>query len=389
MKRHVVIIGAGIIGASIAYHLSQSGMKVTVIDAEGPSAGASGSSDGAVAISTKSPGCLMNLAISSKDYYAELSQLSGPLCGVYHERPTFLVATNDAEVEFVTGQVESLQQAGVTLRSLEGSALRRTLPELRQDIPLVLEIEKEGHALGYDVVQHFLQDCDATIRRKTAVTGLEWKTGSNRCAGVQTADGVISADDVVVAAGLGSSQLVSGLGLHAQRGQLVVTDRSNMTSNFPGALFFASYLAVKAGLASDKSMARGEPDGGALVIDPLDSGQFLIGSTREPSDDPAHTEFAAVQHILKQAVHYVPALRNLDVLRVFAGIRARTSDGLPVVGQVLNSDGLWVATGFAGDGICLAPLVGRELGNMMTGGNTLVDFASLSPARLGVTSATT
>ena len=132
VKRHVVIVGAGIIGASIAYHLSHCGMKVTVIDAEGPSAGASGSSDGAVAIATKSPGCLMDLALRSKDYYAELSQLSGPLRDVYHERSTFLVATNNAEVAFLTDQVESLRQAGVALRALEGSALRSTLPELRQ-----------------------------------------------------------------------------------------------------------------------------------------------------------------------------------------------------------------------------------------------------------------
>ena len=383
VKRHVVIVGAGIIGASIAYHLSQCGMQVTVIDAEGPSAGASGSSDGAVAIATKSPGCLMDLALRSKDYYAELSQIAGPLYDVYHERSTFLVATNDAEVVFLTDQVESLRQVGVTLRALEGRALRSTLPELRQDIPLVLEIQKEGHALGYDVVHHFLQGCNATIRRKTAVTGVEWKPGSNRCVGVRTTGGVISADDVVVAAGLGSSRLLPGLDLQAQRGQLVVTDRSEITGNFPGALFFASYLAVKAGHADDKPLLQGGPEGSALVIDPLSTGQFLIGSTREPGGDPAHTEFAAISHILKQAIDYVPALYDLDIMRVFAGIRAKTADGLPVVGQVPASDGLWVATGFAGDGICLAPLVGRELSNMMAGKNPLADFASLSPARPG------
>lgn len=237
------------------------------------------------------------------------------------------------------------------------------------------------------MVHHFLQGCDAIIRRKTNVIGLEWQAGSTRCTGVRTANGVIPADDVVVAAGLGSSNLVPGLDLHPQRGQLVVTDRSDIAGNFPGALFFASYLAVKASLAKSDPLTRGGPDGGALVIDPLATGQFLIGSTREASNDPTHTEFAAVQHILKQAIDYVPALSDLNVLRVFAGIRARTSDGLPVVGQVPAAEGLWVATGFAGDGICLAPLVGRELGNMMADKNTLADFDSLSPSRPGTTQA--
>jgi len=379
MKRHVVIVGAGIIGASIAYHLSGQDMKVTVLDAEGPSAGASGSSDGAVAIATKSPGHLMDLAVRSKEYYAELSQDSRPLRGVYHQRPTYLVATNDAEVAYITDQVESLQQAGASLRALDGQTLRSTLPGLRPDIPLVLEIQNEGHALGYDVVHHFLQGCDATVRRNTVVTGLEVQDGSDRCVGVRTTDGVISADDVVVAAGLGSSRLIPEIDIHAQRGQLMVTERSEMASTFPGALFFASYLAVKAGLVDDESLAGG----GALVIDPLSTGQLLIGSTREDSDDSTHTEFASVQRILKQAVDYMPALSDLNVLRVFAGIRARTSDGLPFVGRIPATDGLWVATGFAGDGICLGPLVGRELANMMAEKNTLVAFDSLSPARLG------
>lgn len=208
------------------------------------------------------------------------------------------------------------------------------------------------------------------------------QAGSNRCVGVKTADGVIPADDVVVAAGLGSSRLIPQIDIHAQRGQLIITERSNISDRFPGALFFASYLAAKAGLVDKDLQPADGPAGAALVIDPLSSGQLLIGSTREASDDPAHTEFAAVQHILKQAIDYVPALDRLNVIRVFAGIRARTSDGLPIVGQIPASDGLWVATGFAGDGICLAPLVGRELANLMAGENTFTDFESLKPERL-------
>ena len=360
-------------------------MKVTVIDAAGPSAGASGSSDGAVAIATKSPGCLMDLAIQSKRYYTELSQPSGPLDGVYFERPSYLIATNEAEVAYANEQAESLRQAGTSVCALESNELRNKLPELRPDIPLVLEIQNEGHAVGYDVVHHFLQDSDAGILRSTAVTGLEVQADSNRCIGVRTSDGVISADDVVVAAGLGSSRLLPEIDIHAQRGQLIITERSELTSSFPGTLFFASYLAVKYELDNIESTATGGPDGSALVIDPLTTGQLLIGSTREPSSDATHTEFGAVQHILGQAIEYAPALADLNVIRVFAGIRARTPDGLPVVGQVPASEGLWVATGFAGDGICLAPLVGRELAKQMVGNDTQADFGPLDPVRFGAT----
>ena len=65
MKRHIIIVGAGIIGASIAYHLSLHGVRITVLDADVPASGASGASDGAVSLITKSPGHLMELALRS------------------------------------------------------------------------------------------------------------------------------------------------------------------------------------------------------------------------------------------------------------------------------------------------------------------------------------
>lgn len=381
MKRHVIIIGAGIIGASIAYHLSQLGMRVTIVDADGPAAGASGSSDGAVAIATKSPGCLMELALQSKAYYLELAQPTAPLNNAYHECSTFLVATNDNEVKLLSTQVDGLNQARVDLRMLEGSALRTALPKLKQDIPLVLEIVNEGHALGYRVVERFLKACDAKVIRRAAVTGLEVAAGNDSCTGIRVGDDLIAADDVVVAAGLGSTELIVGVEIKPQRGQLIVTDRSVLNAYFPGPLFFASYLAAKSGNADSNSLPPGAPGGGALVIDPLHTGQFLIGSTREDSDDAGHTEFLAVRHILQQSVRYVPGLAEVDVIRVFAGIRARTSDGLPVVGAVPGTDGLWIATGFAGDGICLAPLVGRELSKLIAGGEMLAEFHDCSPSR--------
>lgn len=381
MKRHAVIIGAGIIGASIAYHLSRLGMRVTVFDADGPSAGATGASDGVVSAATKSPGHLMELAIRSKAYYLELSLPSAPLNNAYHECSTFLVAVNDAEIEILLKQVESLHQAGVGLRTLDGPALRAALPDLRQAIPLVLEVMNEGHALGYRVVDKFLRAGEVEIRRSTPVTGLEIDADNGHCVGVRISGETVFADDVVIAAGPSSKRLVPSIDVHPQRGQLIVTDRPGASLNFPGPLFFATYLAVKADPANSHQTGSEARNNTALVIDPLRTGQFLIGSTREHGDDPGETEFSAVQNILRQAVEYVPRLAELDVLRVFAGIRAKTADGSPIVGPISDTPGLWVATGFGGDGVCLAPLVGRELSKLMMGDKTLPEFDQLSPTR--------
>ena len=384
MKRHVIIVGAGIIGASIAYHLSLHGVRITVLDADVPASGASGSSDGAVSLITKTPGHLMELALRSLAYYAELARSSGPLHLAFHERPAYLVASNDAEIEILTKQAEGLRQINVDHRMLEGYALRDTIPALQKNTPLVLEAKNEGHALGYQVVDKFLKASGANVVRRSPVTALRFSPDNERCIGVSTKDENLDADDVVVAAGMGSAKLIAGLNIHSQRGQLIVTDRSEKNLNIPGPLFFATYLAFKASLIADELVTG---SGSALVIDPLQTGQFLIGSTREGGDDPSHTEFSAVQQILRSAIEFVPGLADLDVIRVFAGIRVKTFDGIPIAGQVSGKPGLWVATGFASDGICLAPLVGRELCSQMVDGNTLPEFSHFSPSRFDLSRA--
>jgi glycine/D-amino acid oxidase-like deaminating enzyme len=365
MKRHAIIIGAGIVGASLAYHLSLRGFRVTVIDAAGPAAGASGASDGAVSVATKTSALLMDLALASKSYYAELAEPGGPLAAAYHRRPAFIVAESEAEVEFVEQQSVRLEASGVVCRALTGKDIGAELSGLRDGIPLVVAVDDEGHALGYEVVERFLAASGATVVRNKPVDRLQFTADRQRVTGVQSGSEVVDADAVVVAAGLGSNKLISGIGLVPQRGQLIVTDRTQVARNLPGTLFFASYLAAKLGLrtAADDSAIPG----GSLVIDPLSTQQLLIGSTREPNADPGHTSFLTVRYILREALRFMPGLSSVDVLRVFAGVRACTPDSLPAVGAVPGVDGLWVATGFGGDGICLAPLVGRDLAGLISG----------------------
>ncbi|MNL65730.1 Glycine oxidase [compost metagenome] len=83
-----------------------------------------------------------------------------------------------------------------------------------------------------------------------------------------------------------------------------------------------------------------------------------------------------------------PSLAQLRVIRVFAGLRAATSDGLPIVGRVGGAENLWIATGFEGDGICLGPLMGRLCQQMICGEPVAHDISSLDAARFGLSLAT-
>ncbi len=158
---------------------------------------------------------------------------------------------------------------------------------------------------------------------------------------------------------------------------MLVTDRGPL-GELSGALTAAAYLVAK---TAETAVVPLSP----VILDPLATGQYLIGSSRENHGDLTHVDFATLRAILGRAVTVWPALRNRRVIRAFAGVRAAVPDGLPIVGPLAGDPRVLVATGFEGDGICLSALIGREVAPMARGeapaAQWAADLAALSPAR--------
>ena len=373
--RHVIVIGAGIVGAATAFFLSRAGAHVTVLDTSTPAAGASGASDGAVSVASKRPGPMMALACASRAIYRQLVQ-HGVLTDIYHARPTYLFARTDEEVAVIAQQGADLMELGERVLPLTHAQLMQRVPGLGRHVLAGMKVPDDGHALGYRVVDRLLQVANAPVRRFTPVQRLV--VSGARVVGVLTPDGPLVADAVVVAAGLGTAALV-GLDniLIPRKGQLIVTDRASLSgAALPGPLMSAGYLAAKRRMVLGQSSA-------SLVIDPLVTGQFLIGSSRETGFTDRQTDIHTVSTLLREALAVVPALAQRRVIRTFAGIRIGTQDGLPIVGRHPTLPGLFIATGMEGDGICLAPVVGSAVADMVLGLPAKVDVSVLDPARFG------
>lgn len=373
----MVVVGAGIVGAATSYFLSKRGFRVRLIEASAPAAAASGAADGAVSVASKQPGAMMTAALAGIALYRELER-DGLFAGLFKSRPTVMVAENDAEVESLRGHAAALAGEGLPLRHFEGDALRRYLPEAAAHVRLAIEVGGEGHAIGYEIVRRLIAASGVTVERDTPVAGIV-TGGDGSVKAVRTAGGAIEADHFVVAAGGGSAALL-GLSeaMRPRKGQLVVTERAPaLAASLPGSLMSCSYL-----LSKDAIRTAGTPAGRrfGLVVDPLRTGQFLIGGTREEVDDIGN-DHDAVSRMLSSALRLMPALARLRVIRVFAGVRTATRDGLPIVGRVPGFDNLLVAAGFEGDGICLGPLVGRTIGRLVAGEAAGLDLAPFEPAR--------
>jgi D-hydroxyproline dehydrogenase subunit beta len=368
----VVVVGAGIVGTAAAWFLAEAGAAVTVVEAESPAAGATGASDGAVSVGSKRPGPLMALARRARDLYRELGH--DVLAGLFLARPTYLVARSEEEAALLARHGADLAEAGEPTEPLGRADLARLLPGIGAVAAAGLAVPGDGHALGYAVADRFIRRGAFRVLRDAPVRALHLDRG--RAAGVVTAAGPLPADAVVVAAGLGSAALV-GLGdvLVPRKGQLVVTDRAVAKGPaLGGQVMAASYLAGKRRIAFDRPHV-------GLTIDPLATGQFLVGGTREEGRADRGTDPATIAAILREALELYPPLARRRVVRTFAGIRTATRDGLPIVGRHPRVPGLVVATGFEGDGICLGPLMGAVARDLVIGAPPRVGIEALDPAR--------
>lgn len=377
----VVVIGAGIVGVAASYFIGETGGRVLTLDEKHPCGGTTGSCDAAVSVATKKPGLMMRLATGGIATYRRLT--AAGVVRSFRERPSYLIAQTAQEAEVLERHAEALRSAGVTADMATGDAMRDLAPGLADDVLAGVIAPDEGHAVGYHVVDDLLRHSRATLRRPTRVDGIVVDGG--RAVGVATEAGEFRADKVVLAAGLGSGPLAEPLGLdltiRPRKGQLAVTER-RAPFRLHGSLISARYLLSK----GSQKIEGGESAiwqryRFGTVIAPLDTGQLLIGATREDGRGETAVDHQALSGILGEAVRLYPPAAEGRLLRAFAGLRAAVSDGLPILGPHPDIAGLWLATGFEGDGIGLGPMVGNLVHKMVAGEDLGEDISPLAPRR--------
>ncbi|RDL47314.1 Hydrogen cyanide synthase subunit HcnC [Ensifer sp. M14] len=322
----------------------------------------------------------MEAALCGIALYRQLAR-DGLFADCFKRRSTFIVASSKAECDVLEAHSNALATAGVPTATLAPRVARDRFPALSPDALMIVEVYDEGHAIGYRIVHRFLTSAGVVVHRGNAVESLLLAADASRVKGVVTAKGAVRADAVVVAAGSGSAQL---LGIeHAlipRKGQLLITERAPaLNAAMPGAIMSGRYLLSK---GSQNTHQAKLPKGLGLVIDPLETGQFLIGGTREDHGDRRDNDIDAVTRILRDAVALVPGLANVRLLRSFAGTRTAVIDGMPLVGRLPHLENAYVATGFEGDGICLGPITGRAISQMVCGETPEMSLAAFDPARL-------
>ena len=369
----IVIIGGGIMGASIAYHLARhGGASVTLLERQGLANGTTGRS-GAIVRQHYSNDFTIRMARESLRVFEHFDELVGGACGFTSTGMLVLADANSANA--IAANVQLQQAQGVKTRMIAPQEIAEIAPEYSSEGVVAACYEEDaGVADPMATTQCFARragDLGVSIREGVKVTRII--TSGEHITGVDTTDGTIEAGSVIVAANVWSRALLEPLGITlpviATRHPMVALRRPSDASNRLG--MHAVCL----------DMAR------SIYLRPEVGGVTLIGSTDNvfTSSDPDHyaqglseeeiTLFRARSSIC------LPALRRAVPRGGWAGIYDDTPDFHPILDALPGYEGLSCAVGFSGHGFKLSPLIGRWMAEFVLTGQKPADMQPLNLAR--------
>src|SRR5262249_46293300 len=188
---------------------------------------------------------------------------------------------------------------------------------------------------------------------------------------LRTSNGdTLRADVIVNAAGARAARLTPGLPIVPRKGHLAITDRT--------ATVCRHQLVELGYLTSAHSMTT---ESVAFNLQPRETSQMLIGSSRELVGWDASINRAVLRRMLARAVDFVPSLATLSVIRCWTGFRPATPDKLPLIGAWDPYPGLWVAAGHEGLGITTSLATAAILTDLVAGRSPAIAADAFLPTR--------
>lgn len=365
-RADVVIVGGGIIGASIAYHLATKGVRdVVVLERDTLGSGSTSRNAGGVRLQF------------STEVNVRLSQRSLPMLERFAQEmgvdPDFrqvgylFLITDDKDVAAFERSLVLWQRLGVPAKRLDAAAVHELFPEIVvDDVQFATYCAKDGHLDPSSLLNGYVaraREHGVRFEEGAAVTAIDREGG--HVTGVRTANGAIACETVVDAAGPWAAQVAKLAGVDLPivplRRQIFVTDPvPAIRHDFP--------LTVE--MATSFYFHR--ESGGVLLgmADPTDAPGF---------DDSLNWDFLPT--IVERALTRMPMLEKANVKTGWAGFYEDTPDKHPILGRVDDVPGFVSAAGFSGHGLMHAPAAGEAIAELIVDGKTTLDLSPLAYTR--------
>ncbi|MDA1904446.1 FAD-dependent oxidoreductase [Bacillus cereus] len=378
----VLIIGGGIIGCSIAYYTSKYGRDVTIIEKGEFVSGTSSRCDGNILAIDKDPGFDSQMSLVSQKLVTSLSEeLEHSF--EYRAPGSILVCESDEEMEAAQQWVNRQKEAGLPFRMLDRKDIREESPFFADDLLGGLECATDSTVNPYLLAFALLAESKKFGTKAFNHTEVkEMKRDINGSFIVETTNGTFTAKQVVNAAGVWAPKIGEMLDINIpiepRKGHIIVASRQQHVGCRKVMEF--GYLISKFG-GKRKVDALTEKYGVALVFEPTESQNFLIGSSREFVGFHTKINNEVIKCIANRAIRFYPKMADMMVIRSYAGLRPWTEDHLPVISRVEHIPNYFIAAGHEGDGISLAAVTGKVIEELLNEKETIIPIEPLRLSR--------
>ncbi|AXH98809.1 FAD-binding oxidoreductase [Sporosarcina sp. PTS2304] len=363
MKK-IIIVGAGIVGISAAYHLSNKTTEVVVIDRQEPGQ-ATKAAAGIICpwASQRRNKAWYALASAGAAYYPELIRSleeEGEMETGYKKVGALAI---HADIERLQKKKKLVEERRITSPEI-GDVRLVHAEQLAEHVPILAE---EYHALwiagGAKVEGDRLREAMERVASKRGVKIIHGSASpfveEGTICGVVVSGELIRADEIILAAGAWAPEFIAPLGLNllvkGQKAQLLHLQTDHHTSGEWPVIMPPS----------------------TQYIVPFQKGRFVAGATHEDIEDFAIQPTAGgILEILKHALPIAPDLYQAQVNEVRVGIRPHTPNFMPVLGQVPGFPSLWIANGLGSSGLTVGPLLGKILSQVVLDQPTEWDLES-------------
>lgn len=358
---NILIIGAGAIGLQSARLLALAGCKVTLLDQSAVGGEASWAGGGIVSplYPWRYGPAVTALAHWSQDFYPRLADTLMEEGGVdpeVHVTGLYWLDLEDEAEALAWAEREGRPLCAVPMAEVEAA-----VPVLGSGYQHAIHMAGVANVRNPRLIKSLRAALErlpnVEIREQCGVSAFLREDG--RIVGVQTAQGDLRADGVVVAAGAWSGELLKTLGLELPvepvKGQMILF---KCAKDFLPAMVLA---------------------GGRYAI-PRRDGHILVGSTLEYEGFDKTPTSEALESLRASAIELLPALAEAEVVKHWAGLRPGSPDGIPFIGPVPGQEGLWLNCGHFRNGLVLAPASCQLLTNLLLGQTPIVDPEPYAPA---------
>ena len=361
----IVIIGAGAIGSSIAYHLGRHGARdVVVLERETIGSGSTSKAAGGIRVQF-STRVEIEFSLRGMTFWKRFEDEMGVPCDFRQEGYLFVI-TREEDLARYRKNVTLQQGMGCDVRIIAPDDARAIVPGLIvDDVLAAVWGPMDGYASPNDVVQAYAaraRDRGVRFFEETPVTGIE--LDGRRVRAVTTPAGTIQTRLVVNAAGPQAPLVGKMVGLDLpvdpRRRHIFVTDT------------FAEVRHPMPLVTDTGSGFYCRSEQGAILMSPGDIG----GHT----EYEASVDWSALEPTVEKAMKRLPVLEHAQVRHAWAGLRPLTPDGRGILDRAPGIEGLYLAIGFCGHGFQHSPVAGEMVAEELTTGRASLDLTDL---RLG------